>query len=185
MGNPARFARYIPCFMLRAGAALAARFALLACRAGRSVYSLLHMDEQLSENTLLIVAGACLRAESLDRPLAYRVRDATRRHLVGVAGFKCVVLSDVWYLNSKELHERPLISIGGPGVNHVSGYLYDQLPVALMVEHVFQIQMDVTLKDHRCSVWGMDHETTVEAVETFVEKGHLDRFLKLFPQAIV
>lgn len=142
------------------------------------------MDEQLSDNTLLIVAGACLRAEKLDRPLAYRVRDQARRRMVGVAGFESIVLSDVWYLNSKELHDRPVISVGGPGVNHLSGYFYDQLPIALMVEHVFQVQMDVTLQDRRCSVWGMDHETTVEAVETFLEKGHLDRFLRLFPQAI-
>ena len=142
------------------------------------------MEEPLPENTLLVVAGACLRAEKLDRPLAYRIRDEARRRMVGVAGFEALVLSDVWYLNSKELHDRPVISIGGPGVNHLSGYLYDRLPVALMVEHVFQIQMDVTLQDHRCGVWGMDHETTVDAVQTFLEKGHLDRFLRLFPQAL-
>ena len=142
------------------------------------------MEEPLAENTLLVVAGACLRAEKLDRPLAYRIRDEARRRMVGVSAFEALVLSDVWYLNSKELHGRPVISVGGPGVNHLSGYLYDRLPVALMVEHVFQIQMDVTLKDHRCGVWGMDHETTVEAVQTFLEKGHLDRFLKLFPQAL-
>ena len=143
------------------------------------------MAEQLREHTLLIVVGACLRAETMDRPLAYRVRDQALRRMYGVAGFECVVLSDVWYLNSKELHDRPVISIGGPGVNHLSGYLQDQLPTSLMVEHVLQIQMDLTLKDRRCTVWGMDHENTVEAVETFLEKGHLDRFLKIFPQALV
>ncbi len=142
------------------------------------------MEETLSEHTLLIVTGACLRGERKDRPLAYRLQDETARRMMGVARFECVVMSDVWYLNSKELHKRPVISVGGPGVNHLSGYLYERLPVALMVEHVFQIQMDVSLKDHRCSVWGMDHETTVEAVDTFVEKGHLDRFLKMFPQAL-
>jgi len=142
------------------------------------------MAEQLSDNTLLIVTGACLRAEQMDRPLAYRIRDAALRHLVGVAGFSPIVLSDVWYLNSKELHELPVISVGGPGVNHLSGYLYERVPVALMVEHVFQIQMDVTLEDRRCCVWGMDHDNTVEAVETFLTKGHLDTFLRLFPTAL-
>lgn len=142
------------------------------------------MGEQLAEHTLLIVVGACLRAEKMDRPLAYRMRDQATRRMYGVAGFDCVVFSDVWYLNSDELRERPVISIGGPGVNHLSGYLLDRLPTALMVEHVLQIQMDVTLQDRRCAVWGMDHEATVEAVDTFIEKGHLDRFLKLFPQAL-
>lgn len=142
------------------------------------------MEEQLPEHTLLIVTGACLRAEKMDRPLAYRVREEAVRRMYGVAGFACLVISDVWYLNCKELHHFPVISIGGPGVNNLSGYLFDQLPTALMVEHVLQIQMDVALKDHRCTVWGMDHETTVEAVETFLEKGHLARFLKQFPQAM-
>jgi hypothetical protein len=142
------------------------------------------MGEPLADHTLLIVAGACLRAEKMDRPLAYRVRDQAIRRACGVVDFDCVVFSDVWYLNSDELRERPVISIGGPGVNHLSGYLLDRLPVALMVDHVFQIQMDVTLQDNRCAVWGMDHETTVEAVDTFLEKGHLDRFLKLFPTAL-
>jgi len=142
------------------------------------------MEENLADHTLLVVAGACLKGERMDRPLAYRVRDEALRRMMGVVGFDCVVLSDVWYLNSTELHKRPVISVGGPGVNHLSAYLYEQLPVALMVEHVLQIQMDVSLADRRCSVWGMDHENTVEAVDTFLEKGHLDRFLKLFPQAL-
>ena len=142
------------------------------------------MAEQLAEHTLLIVAGACLRAEKMDRPLAYKVRDQALRKMFGVAGFDCIVCSDVWYLNSNELQDRPVISIGGPGVNHLSGYLLDRLPTALVVEHVLRIQMDVTLQDRRCAVWGLDHQTTVEAVDTFIEKGHLDRFLRLFPQAL-
>ncbi len=142
------------------------------------------MTEQISEHTLLIVTGACLRGEKMDRPLAYRLREEILRRMYGVVGFECVVCSDVWYLNSSELHERPVISVGGPGVNHLSAYLYDRLPTALMIEHVLQIQMDVALKDRRCAVWGMDHESTIEAVDTFIEKGHLDRFLRLFPKAL-
>jgi hypothetical protein len=157
---------------------------LLAFEVARRLYSIVRMDEDLPEHTLLIVAGACLRAERLDRPLAYRIREQARRQMVGVPTFECVVLSDVWYLNSKDLHDRPVISVGGPGVNHLSGYLYDKLPHALVVEHVLQIQMDVTLKDRRCAVWGMDHEATVEAVDTFLQKGYLDRVLGQFPQAL-
>lgn len=142
------------------------------------------MEVELADHTLFVVAGASLRGETKDRPLAYRVRDAALRRMAGVADFDCIVLSDVWYLNSKDLHQRPVISIGGPGVNHLSGYLFEQLPNALIIEHVLQIQMDVKLRDHRCTVWGMDHDATVEAVETFVEKGHLDRFLKIFPTAL-
>ncbi len=151
---------------------------------GAGLYSGMPTEDDLPEHALLIVAGACLRGERLDRPLANRIREEARRHMVGVTNFECIVLSDVWYLNSKELHKRALISVGGPGVNHVSGYLYDKLPHALVVEHVLQIQMDVTLKDRRCAVWGMDHETTVEAVDTFLQKGYLERFLSQFPQAL-
>ena len=140
--------------------------------------------EELTEHTLLIVTGACLKGERLDRPLAYRVQQAADRRMIGVVTYQSVVLSDVWYLNSEQLQQLPVISIGGPGVNHLSGFLYDKLPNALVVDHVFQIQMDVTLQDHRCAVWGMDHEDTIEAVDTFLQKGYLDQFMQIFPQAI-
>ena len=144
------------------------------------------MDSRDNGNLLFVVTGACLKAERLDRPLAERIRQAAHTALVERIDSEpdIVILSDIWYLNSTELHQTPTISVGGPGVNHLSAYWQSRLPFALMVENVLQIQMDVSGADHRCCVWGMDHELTVEAVETFLSKGHLTRFLSLFPKTI-
>lgn len=132
---------------------------------------------------LLVVTGACPRAERMDRPLAARIKAEVELRLRDRLAEEpdVLVLSDVWYLNAKELHQIPTISVGGPGVNHLSAYWQRRLPYVLLVENVFQIQMDVKGTDHRCCIWGMDHETTVEAVETFLSRGHLDRFLECFP----
>ncbi len=136
------------------------------------------MPDDADKNKLLIVAGATLRAEELDRPLAYRLRDEIESRLGDGSRWSCLVISDIWYLNSEPLHARPAISIGGPGVNAVAQYWFNRLPNALEVENVLLIQMDTRASDLRCSIWGMDHETTVEALETFVQKGYLDRFLE-------
>lgn len=126
---------------------------------------------------ILIVTGTTLRAEDKDRPLAYRVVDAIHERLPADSRWRPLVISDVYYVNQPALHDCPAISIGGPGVNRLTQILYGELSVVLAVDHVFSIQMDVGTDDHRAVVWGMNHDTTVEAIETFIEKGHLDRFL--------
>jgi hypothetical protein len=134
-------------------------------------------EDEYSDNTVFIVTGASLRAETMDRPLGYRLKDAVDMRLIDVDDWHCIVISDVWYLNNEGFSDNPTISIGGPGVNGLSAYLYERLPTALGIDNVLLIQMDLSFKDRRCAVWGMDHEMTVEAVETFLDKGHLDRFL--------
>lgn len=145
------------------------------------------METDLRPSTLLIVTGACLRAERFDRPLAARIRAAAELRLRTRLAEEpdVVILSDVWYLNSRELHHVPTISVGGPGVNHLAAFWQSKLATALVVDNVLQIQMDVTGKDPRCSIWGMDHPTTAEAVETFLTRGHLERFLECFPKALL
>ncbi len=144
------------------------------------------METRELSNTLFIVTGACLTAERKDRPLAEKIKQVAATELQQRLVDKpdIVVLSDIWYLNSTDLHQTPTISVGGPGVNHLSAYWQSRLPFALMVENVLQIQMDVQGADHRCCIWGMDHELTVEAVDTFLTKGHVDRFLSRFPKAL-
>ncbi|MBN1344664.1 MAG: hypothetical protein JXQ73_18375 [Phycisphaerae bacterium] len=134
-------------------------------------------DEEHVERTVFVVTGATLRAETMDRPLAYRIKQIVDERLADLEGWQCVVISDIWYLNNDSFTGLPTISVGGPGVNALSSYLFERLPTMLAIDNVLMIQMDPTMKDVRCAVWGMDHETTVEAVETFIEKGHLDRFL--------
>ena len=81
-------------------------------------------------------------------------------------------------MNNEELQNRPVIAVGGPGVNLLAANLVEELPTAVAIENVLVVQMDLELKDLRCSVWGMDHLSTVRAVETFLVKGYLEMFVK-------
>jgi len=135
-------------------------------------------DGYLSENSLLIVTGSTLRAEQADRPLAYRLKSAIEELLSQQSSeATVVVLSDLWYLNSEALQARPMISVGGPGVNAVSAHLYQRLHNALVIDNALTIQMDQQLLDLRAVIWGINHQTTVEALEIFIERGYLQRFL--------
>jgi len=129
-------------------------------------------------NVVFVVTGSNLTAEQKDRPLAYFLKTQIDRY-GGEDESKCaVVVSDLWYAATAEARKRATISVGGPGVNNLSRELWPSLPTALAVDNVFAIQMDVSMSDLRASIWGMDHETTKEAVQTFFEKGYLRRFLE-------
>jgi hypothetical protein len=47
----------------------------------------------------------------------------------------------------------------------------------LNIENVLLIQMDLNETPRAC-LWGMDHDHTVEALDTFEQKGYLDRFIE-------
>jgi hypothetical protein len=137
---------------------------------------------------ICIVTGVQLNAELGDRPLAYRVERETRRLLKDLLPaptpddplplLSPVVISDVYYLNSDELQEQPVISVGGPGVNAVSNAFVNDVPTAVAIEDSLLIQMDVEMADLRCAIWGMDHLQTVQAVDLFLAKGYLETFIK-------
>ena len=134
-------------------------------------------------NLLLIVVGAHLRAEVADRPLAYRLQAAVHRWVTGHASelgadaFLPVVCSDIWYVNHPSLQRRPTISVGGPGVNALSAYFTDKLNAASVEENRYLIQLDPEFVDLRASIWGMNHELTVQALDTFQQR-YLDGFLR-------
>lgn len=134
-----------------------------------------------------IVVGVQLTAELGDRPLAYRVEQQLKQKLDAALGatpagtlphLAPAVISDVYYLNSDEAQTRPVISIGGPGVNALSAQLANELPSVIAIENSLVVQMDLEMNDLRAAVWGMSHAQTVKAVELFVDKGHLDSFVK-------
>ncbi|MBI1375447.1 MAG: hypothetical protein GC159_22255 [Phycisphaera sp.] len=134
------------------------------------------------DRLVLVVIGAELRAEAADRPLGYRLRDTIAGWIAGRVDadpppLVPLVISDVWYLNNDELHTRPVIAIGGPGVNALSGFLYDKLQPALQIENQLIIQLDVEMQDLRASLWGMNHRQTAAAVELF-EQRYLDGFMR-------
>jgi hypothetical protein len=139
-----------------------------------------------TDRLICIVVGVQLRAELGDRPLAYRVEQELKARLEAALGKPAgggpprlapVVISDVYYLNSEELQDRPAISIGGPAMNALSATLVDKLPTAVAVEDTLVIQMDLDMEEQRCAVWGMNHLDTVRAVELFVSK-YLDAFVR-------
>lgn len=145
------------------------------------------MPDVDTDRLIAIVTGIQLKAELGDRPLAYRIERELRARIAAelpptpdgeLPALAPAVLSDVFYLNHEAIQTRPLISIGGPGVNAVSATLVETLPAAVSIEHTLAIQMDLEMNDPRCAVWGMNHLDTVRAVETFVAKGYLDTFLK-------
>lgn len=135
-------------------------------------------DNEIIKTGLLIVTGSTLRAEQMDRPLAYHLKDVIEKQLVELSGdLQIVVISDLWYLNSQSLQKIPTISVGGPGVNAVAANLYEKLSKTLIVEERLVIQMDLHLQDLRASVWGTNHDLTVNATELFIDRGHLKNFV--------
>ena len=69
---------------------------------------------------ILIVTGSTLRAEQMDRPLAYYIQAQVQELSRGEEGYQALVVSDRFYLSHPDLHELPLISVGGPGVNRLA-----------------------------------------------------------------
>ena len=136
-------------------------------------------EEHLPPHALLIVTGANLHAEANDRPLAYQLKQQATPRLRRLLNLEpaIIVLSDLWYLNSEPLHQQPTISLGQPSVNALSAHLYRQLPNALVIEDQLAIQMDLDLQDLRAALWGADHQLTHQALNLFIDRGYLDRFL--------
>jgi hypothetical protein len=128
---------------------------------------------------LLIVTGSSLRAEELDRPLAYFLKQQIERVLKEsnppLDPFQVCVVADLRWLHEKKLQALPTISVGGPGVNALARDWLEEVPVSLAVDEQYYIQMDPDLEESRASVWGMNNSTTQIAVSVF-----LDRFLSRF-----
>lgn len=130
------------------------------------------------DRLVLVVTGASLRGEAMDRPLAYRLAETIRARLPEESPWRVLVVSDVLYLNDEELACCPVVSIGGPGVNNAAGALYRELPSVLTIDNVLMIQMDLELASRQVCIWGMNHEQTVQALELFEQRGYLSRFLE-------
>jgi hypothetical protein len=141
-----------------------------------------------TERLLLIVTGSTLRAEELDRPLAYYLKQRIERATADDEAdppppsarrprFRVRVVADFRWLHEKSLQELPTISVGGPGVNALARDWLEELPVSLAVDEQYYIQMDPDLNASHASVWGMDNVTTQIAVSVFLER-FLPRFLE-------
>jgi hypothetical protein len=132
---------------------------------------------------LLIVTGSTLRAEEMDRPLGYYLKQQIEKSLheadqstqQGVNDYLIRVIADFRWIHDEALQRLPTISLGGPGVNALAHKWLEEVPVSLAYHERYFIQMDPDLAELRASIWGMDNATTQIAVAVF-----LDRFLPRF-----
>jgi hypothetical protein len=141
------------------------------------------MAEGAATRVLLIVTGSTLRAEEMDRPLAYYLKQRIEQALAdaiaagreGLEDYIVRVVADFRWIHDDPLQNFPTISLGGPGVNALAHRWLEDVPISLAVGERYFIQMDPDLTDPRVSVWGMDNATTQIAVSVFI-----DRFLPPF-----
>jgi hypothetical protein len=129
------------------------------------------------DGLILIVTGSTLRAEQMDRPLAYYLQSQIDELGAGHDDRMGLVISDRFYLTHPELHHLPVISIGGPGVNRLAQKFLKRLCAVLAVEDRFFIQMGREPDDPRASVWGMDNAQMRIAVVTFADR-YLPQFVE-------
>ena len=135
------------------------------------------MADDSPPRLLLIVTGSTLRAEELDRPLAYYLQQQVDRASNRLdLPFRSRVVADFRWLNEEDLQAAPTISIGGPGVNELARIWFQEVPFSLAVDEQYCIQMDPDLAEPRASIWGMDNASTQIAVSVFIER-FLPRFL--------
>ena len=141
------------------------------------------MAEGPAPRVLLIATGSTLRAEEMDRPLAYYLKQRIEQALAeaiaagreGLEDYVVRVVADFRWIHDDPLQSFPTISLGGPGVNALARRWLEEVPVSLAVGERYFIQMDPDLTDPRASIWGMDNATTQIAVSVFI-----DRFLPPF-----
>jgi hypothetical protein len=130
---------------------------------------------------LLIVTGSTLRAEEVDRPLAYYLKQRVEQYLAehdpDGPPVQVRVVADFRWIHDEPLQDLPTISVGGPGVNALAHRWLEEVPVALAVDERYYLQMDPDLEEPRASVWGMDNATTQIAVSVFIDR-YLPRFLE-------
>ncbi len=148
------------------------------------------MADVSSSRWLLIVTGSTLRAEEMDRPLAYyfkqriekMIRETLDKGQSGLEGYVVRVVADFRWIHDDPLQILPTISLGGPGVNALSHRWLEEVPVSLAYGERYFIQMDPDLAEPRASIWGMDNATTQIAVSVFLDR-FLERFLERCTQA--
>ncbi|HKI17741.1 MAG TPA: hypothetical protein VKA15_07660 [Isosphaeraceae bacterium] len=134
---------------------------------------------------LLIVTGSTLRAEEMDRPLGYYLKQQIEQSLSEAVAngrgnlddYLVRLVADFRWIHDEPLQSLPTISLGGPGVNALAHRWLEEVPVSLAYSERYFIQMDPDLTEPRVSIWGMDNATTQIAVSVFVDR-FLPRFLE-------
>jgi hypothetical protein len=128
--------------------------------------------------TVMIVVGSSVPQEMADRPLAYNLKEAIDKHGEAVEWRHAVVVSDLAYESDAVIQGCPTIAIGSIAANAVSARLVNVLPIALTVKKTIFVQLDITYRDRRVLLWGTDPSGTEAAVDIFLSKGYLEKYLK-------
>lgn len=128
--------------------------------------------------TVLIVVGSGIPQEVNDRPLAYGLKEIIDAKGEAEQWKNAVVVTDLWYESDAIAQGCPTISIGGMAANSVSARFCRVLPVALSAEKKSFIQLDITFRDPRVLLWGTTAKGATSAVDLFVKKGYLEKYLK-------
>src|SRR5262249_53483755 len=97
------------------------------------------MANEQTVRWLLIVTGSTLRAEEMDRPLGYylkqRIEDALAPSVPpnqpGLEDSLVRIVADFRWIHDEPLQNLPTISLGGPGVNALSHRWLEEVPVSL------------------------------------------------------
>lgn len=130
-----------------------------------------------NDETLLVVTGSTLAAMEKDRPVAEWLRDEVDRRGAGAIYRRALLITDERYFGAPNLHRHPVIAIGGPGTNGVTGHLAQLLPMVVSREDRSFVQLGMDRSTRQAVLWGMDAATTRQAVEIFVLEGLLDALL--------
>jgi len=133
-------------------------------------------DADVSPAGLLpVVVGAHPRSEMRDRPLASRLLQAIRlwqrENLQDARSrLRPIILTDLWYLNDKELLLQPTICIGDPSSNAATAYYATRLPKAYVVDGQLQVLADMQFLEPTVVMWGIDANTTRTALDWFIAR---------------
>jgi len=126
---------------------------------------------------ILIVTGSALRAEEVDRPLAYYLKQQLESALMDRDEPTPVrVVADFRWIHDEPLQALPTISLGGPGVNALSHRWLEEVPLVLAVDEEYYLQLSPDADPPIASIWGMNNAHTQLAVAVFVQR-HLPIYL--------
>ncbi|MDI9404921.1 MAG: hypothetical protein QM516_13715 [Limnohabitans sp.] len=148
-----------------------------------AAWAVMPPDAELETARLLpIVVGAHPRAEIADRPLANRlvaaIRQWQRTHIADESRrLVPLVMTDLWYLNDRELLLQPSVAIGEPGTNAASAYFGTRLPQAYVVHGQLQVFADLEFLEPSIAMWGSTAHSTRSALDWLIAR-QLERFLE-------
>ena len=129
------------------------------------------------EETVLVVTGSTPAALTKDRSVAEWLRDEVDHRGGGATYRRALIITDERYFGTPTFHSHPVIAIGGPGTNGVTGFLVQALPMVLAREERSFVQMGSDRNGRQAILWGMDAASTRSAAEVFVLEGLLDALL--------